>query len=116
MRAGIDKGQAFFDFIQYPLVIDILRWLRAHQAIVVASLRDQKGIVRGVPTKQGTKLSRGMIKAENIAVPEVIILLRHGDEPAFKGFWSKTCDGRIRNSENGLPVAFQRPADAFRWF
>ncbi len=23
MRAGINKGEAFFDFIQYPVVIDI---------------------------------------------------------------------------------------------
>src|SRR5882672_2956906 len=116
MRAGINKGQAVFDFIQYPPVIDILRWLRAHQAIVVASFRDQKGIVRGVPPKEGTKLTRGMIKAENVAVPEVIILRRHRDEPAFKGFGSKTCNGRIRNSENGSPIAFHRPLDVFRCF
>src|SRR6266404_619007 len=107
MRAGINEGQAFLDFIQYPLVIDILRWLRAHQAIVVASFRDQKGIVRGVPAKEGTKLPRGMIKAENVAVPEVIILRRHRDEAAFKGFGSNIV--RIRNSENGSPIAFQRP-------
>jgi len=46
-----------------------------------------------------------MIKAENVAVPEVIIFRRHRDEPAFKSFGSKTCDGRIRNSENWIANA-----------
>ena len=38
----INEGQALLDFTQDPPVINIFRWLRAHQAVIVASFRDQK--------------------------------------------------------------------------
>src|SRR3954447_18207504 len=33
-----------FDFTEDPPVIDIFRWLRTHQAIIVAPFRDQKRV------------------------------------------------------------------------
>jgi hypothetical protein len=36
----VDQIDAGCNFIDYPAVLDVPWWLRAHQAIVVASLRD----------------------------------------------------------------------------
>src|SRR5450755_1125980 len=37
---GATNGK--LSFVQNPAVIDIIRWLRAHQAVIVAPFRDKK--------------------------------------------------------------------------
>jgi hypothetical protein len=65
-RSRIDKLDALGDLVEDPSIIDVLRRLRAHQAIMVATLRHQKRVVLRGPTVKDTQPQRSAVDPKHV--------------------------------------------------
>src|SRR5262245_29269999 len=51
----VDQWDGCFDLVQYPSVVHVARWLRAHETVVITTLGYQKRIVLGRASVERTK-------------------------------------------------------------
>ena len=74
-----------FNVVHYPVIINLSRRLRTHQAVVVAPFSQEKGIVVGIDSEKHAVKAICWRQADDVAIPEEIGCVRQQ---------SFTCSGR----------------------